>query len=109
MNTIYVPRGDEGFKLEFTITDSAGDAVDLTLYDSVNLKMWLPGSPSTLYLDAACSNLADDGTCDYTLAETDFTGAEYPPCDRYYAELELIAGSTVESTETFAIIIEESG
>jgi len=109
MERITIPKGDEGFKLEFTIQDSGGTAVKLTTYTAVTIKMWSPGVPGTLLLNKACSNAADDGTCDYTVAEADFTGATYPAVGKYHAEIELTGTNIAESTEVFTITIVESG
>jgi len=109
MKHFTIPKGDEGFKLEFTVQYSDGTAVDLTTYVAVTIKMWAPGIPGTLLLDKACTNLAADGTCDYTVATADFTGAAYPAVGRYLAELELTGVSIAESTEAFTITIVESG
>ena len=109
MEKITIPKDDVGSKLEFTVKDSGGTVVNLTTYTAVNIKMWAPGIPGTLLLDKACSNLASDGTCDYTIATADFTDEAYPSAGRYHAELELTDTDVVESTETFGITIVESG
>jgi len=109
MNRITIPKDDVGFKLEFTVQDSEGTAVDLTAYTAVTIKMWQAGTPGTLLLNKACTNKAADGTCDYTIAEADFAGATYPAVGQYLAELELTKTSVIESTETFMINIVESG
>lgn len=109
MEKITIPKGDEGFKLEFTVKDSDGDPVNLTGYTAVNIKMWAPGVPGTLLLDQACDNAAANGTCDYTVDEDDFPDGTYPAVGRYHAELELTSAGVVESTETFGITIMESG
>jgi len=109
MNRITIPKNDVGFKLEFTVQDSDGTAVDLTAYTAVTIKMWQAGTPGTLLLNKTCSNAADDGTCDYTIAAADFTGGTYPAVGQYLAELELTMTNVIESTETFMITIVESG
>ena len=109
MEKITIPKGDEGFNLEFTVKDSGGTVVDLTNYNAVNIKMWIPGVPGTLLLDKACSNLASDGTCNYNVDESDFASGTYPATGRYHAELELTNTGVVESTENFGITIVESG
>ena len=110
MKHFTIPKGDVGFKLEFTVQESDGTAVDLTTYTGAKIKMWVPGVPGTLLLDTACANLAADGTCDYTVLLADFGVAGYPVVGRYLAELELAAaGGIVESTENFTITIAESG
>ena len=109
MKRFTIPKGDEGFKLEFTVQDSGGTGVDLTTYVAVHIKMWAPGIPGTLLLNKACANTAGDGTCDYTVAIADFAGAAYPAVGRYLAELELTGVTIVESTENFTITIVESG
>jgi len=109
MASITIPRGDEGFKLEFTITDSSDVAINLTTYTAVTLKMWAMGAPVTLILDEACANALADGTCDYTVAVADFAGGVYPPAGSYRAEIEMTGTGIKESTENFTVIIEESG
>jgi len=109
MKHFTIPKDDQGFKLEFTVLDSAGTPVKLTTYTAVTIKMWAPGIPGTLLLNKACANAADDGTCDYTVLIADFTGAAYPAVGRYLAELELTGVTIAESTETFTITIVESG
>ena len=109
MNRITIPKDDVGFKLEFTVQDSDGTAVDLTVYTTVTIKMWQAGIPGTLILSKACSNKAADGTCDYPIAKADFAGAAYPAVGQYLAELELTMTNVIESTEIFMINIVESG
>ena len=109
MKHFTIPKDDVGFKLEFTVQDSAGTVVDLTTYTGVKIKMWVAGIPGTLILDKACANLGALGTCDYTVLVADFAGATYPAVGKYLAELELAAAGVVESTENFTITIAESG
>ena len=109
MASVTIPKDDVGFKLEFTVKDSDENVVDLTAYDNVYIKMWVDGVPATLLLNKPCTNLAADGTCDYTIALADFTDATYPSVGTYQAELELQSTGVVESTRNFQITIEESG
>jgi len=109
MKHITIPKDDVGFKLKFTVKDSTGTVVNLTTYTAVTIKMWVPGIPGTLLLNKACANATALGTCDYTVAVADFTGATYPAVGRYLAELELTGVTIVESTENFTITIAESG
>lgn len=107
MESIQIPKGDCGFKLEFTVHTYDGDAVDLTGY-TVNLKVWEAGTPGTLaFAAAACTVPAatiTDGICTYTVTSTDFIVSK-----TYHAELELTKTGVVESTETFKIVVVDSG
>lgn len=104
MERIFVPKDDVGYEIDFTINDSDGDAYDLNGY-TVTLKMWIKGVSGTLLIDSACSpRVAADGTCYYTILANDFEAV-----GEYQAELELTQSGIVESTETFEIIVAESG
>ena len=105
MEKINIPKGDFGFNLAFTVTDSSGTAVNIGTY-TVTLQVWAVGIPDTLLLDEACTEtVAASGTCYYTVQDEDFDTV-----GRFHAELELTTCSTIiESTEIFAITVTESG
>ena len=105
MAKLTVAKDDYGYRLTFTIQDSAGDAYDIDGY-TVTLKVWKQGIPGTKILEEACTELvAASGTCYYVVQDEDFETA-----GNYAAELELTVGSTiVESTESFIITVVESG
>ena len=106
MNTVIVKKGDKGYYLVYPVTDSSGVAKDLTGY-TATLKVWKPGDPETLILSGTCSLSVTptDGIVSYLITATDFTVGPV----RYQAEIELTIVGVIESTETFKIVIEESG
>ena len=62
-----VPKDDYGFNLNFTLYDSDDSARDLTDY-TITFKVWSPGIPGTLLVDAECTaDEAASGTCHYTV------------------------------------------
>jgi len=98
------PKGDYGYYLNFTITDSDGDAYDLTDY-TIKLKCWRAGNPGKLVVNGSCTPVVEaSGTCRYYVTATDFTTIE-----KYVAELELTKSGVIESTMTFTINVVESG
>jgi hypothetical protein len=52
MTKIYIPKGDKGFNLSFTIRDSNGNAYDISTY-TVTLKLWRKGLPGTVVQSGA--------------------------------------------------------
>lgn len=100
--TVY--HNDEGYILNFTVTDYAGNARNLTGL-TVTLKAWLPGWPGSLKINGAC--VIDDaagGLCHYTLAAGD--------CDMlgtFMAELEGTAVDYRDTLGQYKIIVKESG
>ncbi len=97
-------KGDKGYNLGFTITDSAGTAFNLTGY-TITLKVWRTDRPGTLLVNGTCTPVSEPaGTCRYAIATSDFltTG-------KFMAELELTAAGVIESTENFIIEVRESG
>lgn len=104
MATIPIPKGDRGFDLPFIVQDSDGNAYNLTDY-TIKLKVWVRGTPGTLKVNGSCSITdAATGKCKYAIQATDFTTVT-----KYMAELELTKPGIVESTETFEILVTESG
>ena len=55
MADLTVPRGDKGYRLSFTVTDSDGDAYNLTGY-TINLKVWRKGNSGVVLLTATIVN-----------------------------------------------------
>jgi len=106
---ISIPTGDKGFKLNFTCKNADGTVRDLTVYTAVNIKVWKPGVPGTLLLDKPCAALAANGTCNYTVQATDFTGGVYPAVGRYAYELEGTTATVAESCDSGFLTITESG
>ncbi len=104
MEKITVPKGDKGYDLSFTVTDSSASAYDLSGY-LVTLKVWAAKVSGTLLIDSNCPvDTAASGTCHYTVANGDFDTV-----GRYIAELELTKSGVIESTENFSITVVESG
>ena len=105
MTTITIPKGDFGFNLAFTVTESDGTAQNIGSY-TVTLKVWARRVPGNLLLDEACTeDVAASGTTHYTVQDGDFDTV-----GRFRAELELTASTTnVESTEPFEIDVIRSG
>lgn len=102
---IYIPQKDKGYDLAFNVQYSNAVVYNLTNYN-VNLKTWAPSAPGTLLVNNVCSAVnAMNGTCNYTLKAGDFNTVGI-----YYAELEATNSNViVASTETFKIIVAESG
>jgi hypothetical protein len=103
MSKLYVPKGDKGFNLAFTIRDSSGNAYDITLY-TITFKLWRKGIPGTLILSGACvidSGVA--GTCHYVVTDSSFTSV-----GEFKAELELTKTGVLESTQSFDFEVTES-
>ena len=104
MADLIIPKGDYGYYLNFTITDSDGTAYDLTAY-TITLKVWAKGDPSTLVINAACTPIvAADGTCRYLLVDGN-VGTK----GLYNFEIELTKVGAEESTKTYELEVTESG
>lgn len=104
MQSVTIPQKDKGYAIAFTVEYSNAVARDLTGY-TVNIKSWTPTAPGVLLVNKACAvTNASLGTCTYTLASGDFNTIGV-----YYAELELTATNIAESTETFKVVVAESG
>jgi hypothetical protein len=103
MDNIKVKANDKGYRINFTVQNDDASEKDLTDY-AIKLKVWAVGSPETKLTDGTCViDVALDGTCHYTVTATDFVTP-----GRYLAELELTKTGIIESTEEFAVIVEES-
>lgn len=104
MADIEIPKGDKGFDLDFTVTDSSGSAYNLSGY-TVKLKVWTLGISGKLLLTGSC-NITDavSGTCTYPVVVTDFD-----LIGKYRAEIELTKTDTIESTESFGLEVMGSG
>jgi len=104
---IPVPKGDYGYKLNFTLKDDDGTVQDLTSY-TMTLKTWLPGVPDTLIKTGTCGTenaaSASVGKCYYSVASGDFDTVE-----RYLYEIEKTKAGTVESAQNGWLTVEESG
>lgn len=104
MADLTIAQNDKGYYLNFTITDSAGAAYNLTGY-TIKLKVWYANKADTLIVDGTCTIVsAALGTCKYLVTATDFITIE-----NYYGELELTKSGIIESTERFTIEVKESG
>jgi hypothetical protein len=104
MQQIIIPQKDKGYAIAFTVEYANATPRDLSGY-TVNMKAWSPTIPGTLIVNNTCTPVnASAGTCTYTIASGDFNTVGL-----YYGELELTAAGIQESTETFKIIVGESG
>jgi len=104
MADIYIPKGDKGYNIHFTVRDANGDAFAITAY-TVTLKVWKPEYPETLLLSGVC--VIEDGaagTCRYAVAATNFDTV-----GKYKAELEFTASGVIQSTRSFDLEVIESG
>lgn len=101
---MYIPKGDKGFPLSFTIKDAIGGIYDFTGY-TIKLKVWKQAQPGTLLVNGGCDiDDEDAGTCHYDVAEGDFDSV-----GKFKAELELTAAGVIESSQVFDIEVTESG
>jgi hypothetical protein len=97
---VTIGKGDKGYELVLTVTDSTGSARDLSLY-TVALQCWKPSAPDTYIVNAAGASTAPTtGIVHYTLASTDFTSAAY-----YEGQLVLSAAGLQDTVETFLIAV----
>lgn len=104
MADLYIPKGDKGYRIHFTVRDDNGDVFVITSY-TITLKVWKPNYPETLLLSGACvieSGVA--GTCYYAVAATNFDTV-----GKFKAELELTATGIIESSRSFDLEVVESG
>jgi len=103
MADLLISKGDKGYVLTFTVTNSAGTARDLTDY-TVTLKAWRKGMASVPKFTGTCSKTdPTNGICTYTITATDFDKAE----DLFF-ELELTKTGVIESTQIYTIHVEDS-
>jgi hypothetical protein len=104
MADIYIPKGDKGFNINFTIRDSDGVVYDLSTY-TVTLKVWKVGQPGTTLLSGACvlDGGGTTGQCHYVVASGSFDSVGI-----FKAELELTKTGVIESTMSFDIEVTES-
>ena len=103
-DNITISKGDYGFRLNFTLYDSAGSARNMTGY-TVSLKVWSEGVPGTLLVNKTCSPTdASLGTYYYTVGSTDFATE-----GRFAYEIEATKTGIIESAKSGWITIMESG
>ena len=98
-DTIQITQNDKGFKLNFTVKDSNGNAVDLTgmavefqVAEKVTFVEKVKG-------DCTISN-ATGGKCSYEAQEDDFDEVK-----NYYGILQLTKSGEIVSTRRFEIEI----
>ena len=102
MANITITKGDYGYNQGFTIYDADESAYDLTDY-TITLKVWSPGTSSTLLIDSACTiDVAASGTCHYVVKSGDFDTV-----GMFYAKLELTKSGVVESVRELNIVVVE--
>ena len=103
MADIYIPKGDKGFNLNFTVQEDDGTAYNLATY-TITLKIWPENMSTEPIVDAACTPIvAASGTCYYTVTATDFTSA-----GDYILEIELTKTGVIESTRHYTLKVEDS-
>jgi hypothetical protein len=104
VDKIYIPKGDKGYNINFTVRDSSGNAYTITTY-TITLKVWKPGHPESLVFSGAC--VIDSGvlgTCHYVVASGNFDSI-----GKFMGELELTKTGVIESTQAFEFEVTESG
>ena len=101
---IYIPQGDYGYDIAFTLYDGSGNIFNPTGY-TVTLKVWTYDIPSSLLLTGVGGITdAPNGKVYYTLVSGDFDTE-----GRFMGEIELTKAGAVESFRTFVIHVTESG
>ena len=101
---VYVPCGDYGYDLAFTLYDASGNVFNPTGY-VVTLKVWTYDVPAVLLLTGV-GGITDavNGKVYYTIASGDFdTEGEF------IAEIELTKAGHVESFRNHILHVTESG
>jgi len=80
--TLYVVAGDYGYDVSFTLEDYNGDAVDLSGYSSVSLKVADTLTAAACNIIGDCTVISeDDGSITYTVADGDFSTAGLYPAE----------------------------
>ena len=104
MADFYIPKGDYGFNIDFTVQDDDGDAFNLAGY-TTKFKVWQAGVPGTTVINGTVVHDTEaDGTCHYTVVSGDFDTVAH-----YKAELQLTkAGTAQESTRAYDLEVVES-
>ena len=102
MADLTIKRGDYGFYLNFTITDSDDVAYVLTDY-TLKLKVWKKNTPGLIVNGACDIVVAGSGTCKYAVVSGDFRERGV-----FDAEIELTKAAERSATETFEIEVKES-
>ena len=101
---IYIPKGDYGYNIAFTLYDGTGDVFNPAGY-VVTLKVWTYDIPSTLLLTGVGGITSPaDGKVYYTIASGDFNTEGV-----FIGEIELTKAGAVESFRTHVIHVTESG
>ena len=101
---VYIPKGDYGYNIAFTLYDGSGDVFDPTGY-VVTLKVWTYDVPAVLLLTGVGGiTSAVDGKVYYTVALGDFTTE-----GKFMAEIELTKAGARESFRNHVLHITESG
>ena len=101
---IYIPKGDYGYDIAFTLYNGTGDVFNPTGY-TVTLKVWTYDLPSSLLLTGVGGITdAPNGKVYYTIANHDFDTEGV-----FLAEIELTKAGIVESFRTHVLHVTESG
>ena len=96
-------KGDNGFDINFTVTNSDGTAFNLTGY-TIKWKMWPKNRPTRLILDVTVTIVsAVAGTCKYAAVAGDF---DLPGL--FDAELEMTQAGVKVSTKNFEVLVADS-
>jgi hypothetical protein len=107
MADLIIKQNDKGYVLSLTWLNADGTAKDLSGGGTVNLKAWKKGLPGTLIANIACSitSPATAGHLTCTISALTFTSNQL-------LEMELeqsIGGTVVDSSNTYQLLVEESG
>lgn len=99
METLRAKVGDT-FSLDCTRTDAGGDAVDLT---GVTIRSQMRRAATAIDLTVSAVNLAEGR---FALTASAADTADWVP-GLYKCDVEFVDGSTVASTETFSVLLDE--
>lgn len=101
---VYVPCGDYGYDLAFTLYDASGNVFNPTGY-AVKLKVWTHDIPASLLLTGV-GGITDaaNGKVYYTIASGNFN-----VIGEFDIEIELTKAGRVESFRTHVLHVTESG
>ena len=101
--TLTLTKNDKGFDINFTVTDSAGNAIDLT---GITVKFQLATQETFIQkLNGTCTLVnPTQGTCKYTVANEDLNIA----AGSYWGALQLDYGDDkIITSQRFAVTINE--